>query len=203
VVNLTQVLEKLEHRRYFHALLTHLHYAGYSCDLSAEMVRLNRQSSTELIEIPEEYSTLLGWSKALAELVVKQDSLIMLSTKAVWSLVSSEPFHSRKAAPVTKLLRELGWGYFRAYGSGYYWCPPNASPDLKRVPIHPDFLHTLRKALAGTIPESHTEIETEVDTLEPAPVMALEAPIAPLTLPVPDYEPTPLGKQVIPSRIFS
>ena len=172
----------VENRRYLQALLVHLHRAGYPIDLGADLVSLNRESSRDLIEVPDEVSMLEGVADSLAKLMVTGEGhLLRLTTKTVWQLISNDKFHPRRAAGLTKTLEDKGWKYTRtrekSSDPSKFWLPPNLPDSIKVKAFHPDNLHTLRKAVAAQsveavelgsyVEETATQDEPKVKPIEP------------------------------------
>ena len=145
----------VENRRYLQALLVHLYHAGYPIDLGSDMIELNRETSRDLIEVPDEVSMLEGVVDSLAKLMVTGEGhLLRLTTKTVWQLISNDKFHPRRAAGLTRTLEERGWMYTRSRARGNtdhskFWLPPNLPETIEVKAFHPDNLHTLRKAVAA------------------------------------------------------
>ena len=176
----------VENRRYLQAALVHLHKAGYPINLGADLVALNQETSHDLIEVPDEVHLLSASLETLAKLMFTDSgNLLWMSTKTIWELISNERFHPRRAAGISDTLKSAGWKYRRSQGLGSvnskFWAPPNCPEETQVVPIHPDLLPTLRKAIAGATvkPVAHAPID--------------EAPKAP-TSPVKAIEPPKLGK---------
>jgi hypothetical protein len=172
----------IENRRYLQAAMVHLHKAGYPINLGADMVALNQETSHDLIEVPDEVHLLNASLETLSRLMFTDSgSILWMTTKTIWELISNEKFHPRRAAGISDTLKSAGWKYRRSQGLGSvnskFWAPPNCPDEVQVVPIHPDLLPTLRKAIAGATvkPVTHAPVD-EAPKVNKTPVKAIEPP---------------------------
>lgn len=132
----------LDNREYLHAALFHIHQAGYSATKPLAYEEEVRQDALGFVEVSQEVSIVEAYQDQLIEILCSASgSLIPVTTKELFELVSSDRYHSRRAAKLTAALKAWGWDYRRlGPNEPFFWEPPN----LKRTS------YTLSHLLPGT-----------------------------------------------------